>query len=180
MIGRLRGLVSDLQPPFLILDVNGIGYNIEIPISLFEKIKNNQELTLYTKTRIKEDEILLYGFLTAEDLKLFNNLISVTGVGPKSALNILGRFTAQEIKQAINDEDIDLLASVPKVGKKIASKIVLDLKGKISFAEPSSNLQQAISALCSLGLSRSEAQEKLKGLNGKIPVEDLIKEALKK
>ena len=180
MIGRLRGIIIDIQPPFIILDVNGVGFNLEVPISLFEKIKNNQEIILYTKTRIKEDELLLYGFITAEDLKLFNDLISVTGVGPKSALNILGRFSAQKIKQAIDAEDVEMLSSVPKVGKKIASKIVLDLKGKLTFAEPSSNLQQAINALCSLGLSRNEAQEKLKGLNSKSPVEELIKEALKK
>ncbi|OGC43159.1 Holliday junction DNA helicase RuvA [candidate division WOR-3 bacterium RBG_13_43_14] len=180
MIGRLRGTISDIQPPFLILDISGIGFSIEAPISLFGKIKNNQELTLYTKTRIKEDELLLYGFSTIEDLKLFNNLTSVTGVGPKSALNILGRFSAREIEQAIDAEDVELLASVPKVGKKIASKIVLDLKGKLTFAESSGNLQQAVNALCSLGLSRNEAQEKLKGLSNKLPVEELIKEALKK
>jgi len=180
VIGRLRGIILDMQPPFIIIDINGIGFSIEAPISLFDKLKINQEITIYTKTRIKEDELLLYGFSTTEDLKLFNNLISVTGVGPKSALTILGRFTAQEIKQAIDSEDVGLLASVPKVGKKIASKIVLDLKGKLSFAESSSNIQQAIIALCSLGLSRNEAQEKLRGLSSNLPAEELIKEALKK
>ncbi len=180
MIGRLRGTVSEIQPPFLILDVAGIGFTVEAPMSLFGKLKVNQEIMLYTKTRIKEDELLLYGFLNLEDLKLFNDLISVTGVGPKSALNMLGRFSAREIKRAIDAEDVDLLASVPKVGKKSASKIVLDLKGKLTFAERSSNLQQAINALCSLGLSRNEAQEKLKGLSNNLSVEELIKEALKR
>lgn len=180
MIGRLHGIILDMQPPFIILDVNGIGFNVEAPMSLFEKLRKNQEITLFTKTRIKEDELLIYGFSATEDLKLFNNLTSVSGVGPKSALNILGRFSTQEIKQAIDAEDVDLLASVPKVGKKIASKIVLDLKGKLSFPESSGNIQEAINALCSLGLSRGEAQEKLRGLNSNLPVEALIKEALKK
>ncbi len=180
MIGRLHGVILDIQAPFFILEVNGIGFNIEAPISLFEKLKIKQEISLFIKTRIKDDEILLYGFLTSEDLKLFIDLTSVTGVGPKSALNILGRFSAHEIKRAIEAEDVELISSVPKVGKKIASKIILELKGKLTFTESSSNIQQAMNALCSLGLTRNEAQEKVRGLNSNSPVEELIKEALKK
>lgn len=180
MIGRLRGRISEKTPPFLIIDVSGIGFLVQAPLSIFDRIEENKEITLYTKCLFKEDEAFIYGFLKSSDLKAFEDLISVSGVGPKSALNFLSRFSPQEIFQAIEDENIGLLSSVSKIGKKLASKIILELKGKLKLAEESTTFSQALNALCSLGLSRSEAVQKLKGLPKDLPVEELIKRALRK
>ena len=180
MIGRLRGKVSEKIPPHFLLDVSGIGFLIQAPLSTFDNIEENQEITLYTKCIFKEDEAFMYGFLTQEELRAFQDLISVSGVGPKSALNFLSRFTPEEIFQAIENEDLEVLSSVPKIGKKLASKIVLELKGKLKFAEKATPVDQAINALCSLGLTRSEAIQRLKGLPKDLPLEELVKQALRK
>lgn len=180
MIGRLRGTVSEKTPPFFLLDVSGIGFLIQAPLSTFDNIDENQEITLYTKCIFKEDEAFIYGFLKQEELKTFQDLISVSGVGPKSALNFLSRFTPDEISQAIENEDLEVLSSVPKIGNKLASKIVLELKGKLKFEEKPTSFNKAIDALCSLGLTRSEAIQRLKGLPKNLPLEELVKQALRK
>jgi Holliday junction DNA helicase RuvA len=180
MIGKLRGSVSDKEPPFFILNVSGVGFLIQSPLTVFNQLKEGQEIVIYTKFLIKEDEAFLYGFLTKDDLKMFSDLISISGVGPKSALNFLSRFSPSEISQAIDDENLDLLSSVPKIGKKLASKIVLELKGKIKFVEKSTSFNQAVNALCSLGLTRSEAIQRLRDLPRDLELEELVKLALRK
>jgi len=180
MIGRLKGKVTEKTPPFFILDVSGIGFLIQAPLSAFDHIEENQEITLFTKCLFKEPEAFIYGFLNQADLKAFQDLTSVSGVGPKSALNFLTRFSPEEIFQAIEDENLALLSSVPKIGKKLASKIVLELKGKLKFEEKSTVFNQAVNALCSLGLTRSEAIERLKGLPKELSLEELVKQALRK
>ena len=180
MIGRLKGKVTEKTPPFFILDVSGIGFLIQAPLSTFDHIEENQEITFFTKCLFKEPEAFIYGFLNQADLKAFQDLTSVSGVGPKSALNFLSRFSPEEIFQAIEDENLALLSSVPKIGKKLASKIVLELKGKLKFEEKSTVFNQAVNALCSLGLTRSEAIERLKGLPKELYLEELVKQALRK
>lgn len=180
MIGRLRGKVLEKAPPFFILDVSGIGFLVQSPLSAFDHIAENQEIILYTKCLFKEDEAFIYGFLTQEELKMFQDLISVSGVGPKSGLNFLSRFSPEEISQAIEDENLELLSSVPKIGKKLASKIVLELKGKLKFIEKPTVFNHAVNALCSLGLTRAEATQRLKGLPQNLTLEELVKQALRK
>ncbi|HEC77983.1 MAG TPA: Holliday junction branch migration protein RuvA [candidate division WOR-3 bacterium] len=180
MIGRLTGKVYEKTPPFFILDVSGIGYLIQSPLSTFKQIKEEEEITLYTKCIFKEDEAFIYGFLTREELKIFEELISVSGVGPKSGLNLLSSFSPEEISEAIENENVELLSSVPKIGKKIASKIILELKGKLKFDETPKLFTQAVNALCSLGISRSEALQRLKGLPQNLTLEELVKQALRK
>jgi Holliday junction DNA helicase RuvA len=180
MIGRLRGTVADKQPPFFILDVNGVGYLVQSSVATFNRITEGQEITIYTKCVYKEDDAAIYGFLTHEELKTFSDLISVSGVGPKSGLSFLSTFTPEEIAHAIDNENLEVLSSVPRIGTKLASKIVLELKGKLKFDEKPKMLEQAVNALCSLGLTRSEAVQRLKGLPQDLPLEEIVKQALRK
>jgi Holliday junction DNA helicase RuvA len=180
MIGKLKGTATDFSPPFLILDVAGIGFLVQTSLTTFNHIREGEEIILYTKCLIKEDETFMYGFLQKEELGIFEDLISVSGVGPKSALNFLSRFTPEEISSAVEQENLALLSSVPKIGKKLASKIVLELKGKLKFETKPSVMEQAAHALCSLGLSRTEAIERLKGLPATLSLEELVRRALKK
>ena len=179
MIGRLKGKVLERTPPFFILDVAGVGFIVQSPLSSFDLIKENQEISLYTKCLFKEEEAFIYGFLNKDELNIFIDLISVSGVGPKLALNLLSNFSPKEIGQAIETENLELLSSVPKVGRKLASKIVLELKGKLTLADKPGVFNQAINALCSLGLTRAEAIQRLKGLPKNIPLDELIKQALR-
>ncbi len=179
MIGRLKGRVIEKSPPYFLLDVSGIGFSIQSPLNIFDHLELEKEVVVYTKTIIKEEEIFIYGFLDREELKIFEELTSVPGVGPKSALALLSNFNPQELARAIEEENIDLLSSIPRVGKKLASKIILEMKGKLSFAKETSILNQAIDALCSLGLTRAEAIARLKGLPGDLPLEEMVKEALR-
>ncbi len=179
MIGRLKGIVVEKSPPFFTLDVSGVGFVVQCPLPVFEKIAEGKEITLYTKCLFKEEEAFIYGFLDKEQLEMFNTLTSVPGLGPKSGLNLLSKFTAEELAQAVETEDIEMLSSVPKIGKKLASKIILELKGKLSLVGKPTVFNQAISALCSLGLTRAEAVQRLKGLPNNMPIEELVKRALR-
>ena len=179
MIGRLKGKIIEKSPPFLTLDVSGIGFTLQCPLSVFDKIEDNLEIMLYTKCLFKEEEAFIYGFLDQDQLNMFNTLISLPGLGPKSALNLLSKFSAEQLTQAVETEDVELLSSVPKIGKKLASKIILELKGKICLVGKATVFNQAIRALCSLGLTRAEAIQRLKGLPNNMPLEELVKRALR-
>lgn len=179
MIGRLTGRIIEKSPPFLVLDVSGIGFTIQCPLSVFDSIVEDKDITVFTKCLFKEEEAFIYGFLDQEQLNMFNTLISVPGLGPKSALNLLSKFSPEELSHAIETEDIELLSSVPKIGKKLASKIILELKGKVCLVGKSTIFNQAITALCSLGLTRAEAMERLKGMPNNMPLEEMVKRALR-
>ena len=179
MIGRLKGKVLEKSPPFIILDISGIGFIVQAPLSSFEKIELNQELFLYTKCLFKEEEAFIYGFLIQEELDMFEELISVSGVGPKSALNLLSNFSPEQIAQAVEEENFELLSSISKIGTKLASKIILELKGKLSFVKKTSIFSQALNALCSLGLTRAEAINRVKSLPSNLSLEEIVKQALK-
>jgi Holliday junction DNA helicase RuvA len=180
VIGRLTGKVVEKSPPFFILDVSGVGFVIQSPLPLFDKIEENQEIALYTKCLFKEEEAFIFGFFTKEQLETFTSLINVSGVGPKSALNLLSNFSPEEISQAVENENLELLSSVPKIGKKLAGKIILELKGKLTLAEKPTVFNQAVNALYSLGLTRTEAIQRLKGLPKNLSLEELIRQALRK
>lgn len=180
MIGRLKGRVIEKSPPFFTLDVSGIGFVVQSPLSIFDRIIEHEEIVIYTKCLFKEEEAFIYGFLSQEQLDMFNTLTSVPGLGPKSALNLLSRFAPEEISGAIETEAIEVLCSVPKIGKKLASKMILELKGKIITAGKPSAFDQAVNALCSLGLTRTEAIQRLQGLPNNLSLEELIKRALRK
>lgn len=180
MIGRLKGTVIEKGADFIIVDVAGVGYLVQPPPSALKKFEVGKEYTLFTRCRYTEEEAFIYGFLQREELTLFEALTAVSGVGPKLGLNLLSAFTPAEIYRAVEEENVDLLSSVPKVGPKIASKIILDLKGKLSFTDGTGAFPQAVNMLCSLGLTRSEAIAKLRGLSPGLTVEEMIKQALQK
>lgn len=180
MIGRLKGKVLEKEGDHFILDLAGVGYVVHAPASTLKKIETGQDLTVFTKCLYKEEEAFIYGFLTRDEMVIFEELISVSGVGPRLGLNLLSAFTPDEIYRAVEAENVELLSSVPKVGPKVASKIILDLKGKLNFVERSSIFSQAVNTLCSLGLTRVEAINKIKDLPPGLALEEMIKQALKK
>jgi len=179
MIGKIKGKVIEKSPPWLTIDISGLGFIVYMPASAFSKITTGQEIEVFTKYLIKEEEAFLYGFLTRDELAIFEELISVPGIGPKSGLTLLSNFTPEELARAIEEENIGLLSSVPKIGQKLASKIILELKGKMQFKKESTTFDQAVNALCSLGLNRAEAISRLKGLPNNLSVEEMVKLALR-
>ncbi|MCI0531232.1 MAG: Holliday junction branch migration protein RuvA [candidate division Zixibacteria bacterium] len=195
MIAYLEGLLAEKSPTRVTIDVNGVGYRAFIPLSTFDSLpKCGQKMKLLTHTHVREDALTLFGFLTAAEKDLFELLLNVNGVGPKSALGILSSISVTEFRNSILSENVDALTRLSGVGKKTAQRLVVELKEKISKTDgmpfavaespgSSSEIEQAMQALVSLGLDRTEARNALQGVNdsGKpMSVENLVKNALSK
>lgn len=190
MIAKLTGTIEDLKPTSLILDVNGVGYELTIPISTFDKIQNFDKISLYVHTIHKEDQFRLFAFATVKEKSLFNILLSVSGIGPSMAISILSSLTAERIAEAVKSGNSGLLLKVPGIGKSKAEKLVFELKRKISaleeIADPVEEIispsRDAVDALVALGFDESKA---IKCVNDIIKekkdsgVEEIIKESLK-
>ena len=199
MIATISGKLTHKSPEFLIVDVNGIGYRVIAPLTTYYKLPDtDNSIFLYTYTHVREDALMLFGFLTYEEKELFKKLIAVSQIGPKLAVNILSGITARELKEAITRSDIVRLTSIPGVGRKTAERIVLELKDKIDFivedTQPSAVNRQlsvrrdplfedAVSALVNLGYKRGMAEDAVKQVRGregeKADIEGLIKKSLK-
>lgn len=200
MIGRLTGILLEKQPPEILLDVQGVGYEILLPMTSFYHLPEcNLPTTLFTHLVIREDAHQLYGFAHKADRTLFRELIKTNGVGPKLALAILSAMSVEEFSYAIEREEVSKLVKIPGVGKKTAERLVVELKGKFKethtrdfFIEsnrlpvsPSTNqdepvIQDAISALVALGYRASEAEKTIKRIaKTDLGREQLIREALK-
>ncbi len=188
MIGRIKGTLLEKMPPQILVDVSGVGYEIDVPMStLYNLPEVGSEVTLFTHFVVREDAELLYGFLTKEERSLFRLLIRISGIGPKIALSILSGISSQLLSQAVTTGEAGLLTRIPGVGKKTAERIVLELKGKLDTvvgttdtgAAGSNSKADIVSALLSLGYSDREAQLAIKGLPADISVNDGIREALK-
>ena len=188
MISYLAGQIKHKNDKFIILDVNGVGYQVFISPLTLEAIGQSDKATLFTKLFVKEDAMELYGFLTMEELEFFEQLLTVTSVGPKSALNILSVGKVEEIKKAIIHGDASILTKVSGIGQKTAERLILELKNKISIKTSEGekvDLENfgdlgAIDALINLGYKRAEAREALHKVNPKvIDVKDRVREALK-
>ncbi len=164
MIAFLRGNVSFISTDWVILDVHGVGY--KVAFSMSEKLKLNEEVQLFTYQHVREDELSLYGFLTLEEKELFLKLISVKGVGPKTAMGIFGKFSYSQIVQSIETEDVSFLKGLPGIGNKTASQIILDLKGKLvnnhNDKEENSEILDALEGLKALGYKSKELKSVLK------------------
>lgn len=162
MIAFVSGLVHSIGNDYVIIDHDGIGYRIFMPNPM--KLKKDESVILYTYQYVREDALMLYGFTTMEEHDLFLRLISVKGVGPRSALGMLGMASAREMIAAIENNDVKFMKSLPGIGAKTASQIVLDLKGKLVEAEPKEadpndqTIQDALTALRSLGYKPAELQ----------------------
>ncbi|MFZ2449123.1 MAG: Holliday junction branch migration protein RuvA [Methylovulum miyakonense] len=194
MIGFLRGKLAHKAPPFLLLDVQGVGYEIEAPMTTFYDLPLvGAEITLHTHVVIREDAHSLFGFLKEADRAMFRTLIKVNGVGPKLALTILSGQSAEEFQRCIRDNDTQGLIRLPGVGKKTAERLVIEMRDRLpDLGVPASSStaltptpvaahpkQEAISALCSLGYKPIDANKMVQHINaeGK-SCEDIIRLAL--
>jgi Holliday junction DNA helicase RuvA len=188
MIGTLKGTIEYREDPFLIVDVNGVGYKVVVPTSILAKISGvGEKIKLFTHTHVREDLLELYGFTDPSDLKLFEYLISVSGVGCRTALGIFAVGTRSAIVQAISEGDVSFFTSVPRLGKKNGQKIIIELKNKLGAVgdidlSDSAGAEQSelMAALKAFGYSPGESQEAIRALNGKgKTVEEKVMLALK-
>src|SRR4030042_3584933 len=187
MIGFLKGKVELLSRPFTIINVNGVGYKVLVSENVYKKLILNDEVKIFTYTYVREDELALFGFLEYEDLSLFENLITVSGIGPKTALNIFSFGERKEIIDAIIKGNVGFFTSVPRLGTKNAQKIIIELKNKMGgdheldlsgkdFLENS----QILEALKNFGFSKEESIKALRDIKETgLSAEDKIRLALK-
>ncbi|MGI6036683.1 MAG: Holliday junction branch migration protein RuvA [Limnochordia bacterium] len=187
MIATLRGQIIARGTEHVVLDVGGIGFMVYVPLSLWERLgETDSTLTLYTYLHVRDDALTLYGFGTREEEGLFRQLITVSGLGPKSALKILSAIDPREFRQAVMTGDMALLTTLPGIGKKTAQRILLELKDKLVDEEIPSLPQgspgaDALAALLALGYSQAEAAaalQKTEGETGDLTVEEMVRRAL--
>ena len=192
MIGSLIGLIKEKKPSLLLLEVNGVGYEIHVPLSTsFQLPKNGESAYLLTHLVVREDQHTLYGFATEEERKLFRTLIKISGVGAKMALTILSGINVNGFVQSVINEDIDTLVHLPGIGKKTAERLIVEMKDRIdgitdnlessaSTIAETSIAVEARNALVNLGYKNNEAKKILDNIdtNG-ISVEELLRQALK-
>lgn len=188
MIGYLTGKIISLKPTKILLDVNGVGYSVNISINTFENISDLETVSLFVYTSVKEDSITLFGFFTEPEKQMFELLISVTGIGPKLALSILSGIQTDDLKDAIQRGDISRIIAVPGIGRKTGERLVLELKNKVDHI-PEEGIKEfsfsikneAVSALTTLGYNSKTADKVIRDIlveNANISLEDLIKKAL--
>lgn len=202
MIAFLKGEVADMTEGSVVLDVNGVGYEVLVPGQLLSMLEGiGQDLKLYTYMQVREDAVVLFGFLTKDDLQMFKMLIGVNGVGPKAGLGILSALGADDLRFAILADDAKRISKAPGIGAKTAQKIILELKDKldledafekklaadklspeVSAAAGSQMVQDAVQALVALGYGSTEALKVVRSVKptDDMDVEDILKEALKK
>jgi Holliday junction DNA helicase RuvA len=189
MIGYLTGKIISSKPTQILLDVNGVGYAIKISINTFEKLTGKNTVSLYIYTNVKEDSITLFGFYSEAEKEMFELLISINGVGPKSALSLLSGISTDDLKQAIITSNVERIVAVPGIGRKTAERLILELKSKvrdikeegISPAKPSLQ-KEAIAALTTLGYNLVSSEKAVNKILAEFPecsIEELIKRTLK-
>ncbi|HUR41237.1 MAG TPA: Holliday junction branch migration protein RuvA [Verrucomicrobiae bacterium] len=190
MIGRLTGKLAGKEPPLLWLDVNGVGYELEAPLSTFYKLPDvGQGLTLHTHLIVREDAQILVAFASPAEKMLFRTLIKLSGVGPKSALTILSGISVDDFWETVRAQDAAKLTRLPGIGKKTAERLVLELKDKAgehaviakNVGVDGNAVAQAVSALVNLGYKPAEAQRLADAAyRAGDPAEQVIREALKR
>ena len=193
MISYVKGTVAYIENDCIVVDNNGIGYNIQVSPSTASAVVMEKEVKIYTYMNVKENELSLFGFLTKEELNMFNLLIGVNGVGPKSAVAMLGALSPAQLALAIATEDIKALSVGQGIGKKIAQRIALELKDKVGADTITTGVEivqkvdvttgeraEALSALMALGFTKNEAETAIKAVfvNG-MATEEIISKALK-
>ncbi len=187
MIGKLTGTLSDKNPPEVVVDCHGVGYEVNVPMSTFYNLPAlGEKITLLTHFVVREDAQLLYGFGTAPERDAFRLLIKVSGVGPRMALAVLSGMAVGELAQVVTLQETARLVKVPGIGKKTAERLLLELKGKIgadtgaqSLFAQNNDQNDILQALMALGYSDKEASAALKKLPPDVGVSDGIKLALK-
>jgi len=197
MIGRLRGVILEKKAPSLVLDINGVGYEIEAPMTTFYELPQvGEQVILYTHLVVREDAHLLYGFIRETDRALFRSLIKVSGVGAKLALALLSGMSAHDFIVTIRSNDITSLTRIPGVGKKTAERLIIEMRDRLKELNlesgettthaappeqgmPPDEIKDAVSALIALGFKPPEASRMVSGINTKgLRSEDIIRRAL--
>jgi len=188
MIGRLTGILLEKNPPQILLDVQGVAYELDVPMSTFYNLPVlNEKVVLHTQLIVREDAHLLYGFLTTEERVAFRLLLKISGVGPKLALSVLSGLSLNDLATAVANKEISRLTRIPGVGKKTAERLLLELQGKF-VATGSGSMQGAVvasadndivTALQALGYNEKEASWATRQLSKDINVSDGIRQALK-
>ncbi|HIE2058222.1 TPA: Holliday junction branch migration protein RuvA [Neisseria meningitidis] len=190
MISRLTGKLVEKNPPQIVIDVNGVGYEADVSMQTFYNLPPvGESVQLFTQLIIREDAHLLFGFATAEERKTFRQLIKVGGIGAKTALGILSAMTADELARAVAEEDVKRLSSAPGIGKKTAERMVLELRGKLvahtvtdglfAAAPATDETEDIVSTLLALGYSEREAKAAVKGVPEGTDVGEGVRLALK-
>ena len=182
MYGYISGKIIEIEPNYIIIDNNGIGYQIYVPNPYSFMLE--KEYTIYTYSNIREDEYTLYGFKTKEEKELFLKLISVKGLGPKMALPMLATGSITVLEEAIETENINYLKKFPKIGDKVARQVILDLKGKLNVIntglfKKEDHSNELYEALLGLGYKQADIKKIINKVNIELSVEEQIKEALK-
>lgn len=187
MIGRLTGVLVEKHPPQVLLDVQGIGYEIDVPMSTYYELPaNGIEITLYTHLSIREDMHLLFGFATEPERQVFRQLIKVSGIGARTALALLSGLSVQDLYQAVGTQDSARLIKIPGIGKKTAERLLLELRDKLSSKMPgietipssSRNGSDMLNALLSLGYNDREANWAINQIPPEATLSDGIRRAL--
>ncbi|GAA6136639.1 Holliday junction branch migration protein RuvA [Arenicella sp. 4NH20-0111] len=192
MIAWLKGELLEKLPPSLVLNVNGVGYELEAPMSTFYDLPVvGEQATVFVHMVVREDAQLLFGFTSKQQRELFRSLIKVNGVGPKVALAVLSTLSAQELLQCMANEDVTQLCRVPGIGKKTAQRLVVEMKDRLEkeFAHvalevtagesSSNNTRDAVDALVALGYKNTEASRVIKSLDSSMSSEELIRQSLR-
>jgi len=187
MIGRIKGYLLEKTPPLILLDCQGVGYEIEVPMTTFFDLPDvGFRNTLLTHLIIREDAHLLFGFATAAERQMFRQLIKVNGIGAKVALSILSSIGSSELAYAIEHDDINMLVKIPGIGKKTAERLVLELKDRLKnlninplVKKHATHIEDIENALISLGYSAKDASMAIKLLPDNISINDGIRQALK-
>ena len=195
MIAYLKGRLVQKEPAFVIIDVHGIGYQVMISLSTYSEIKDREDITLQTVLVVREDAHILYGFASSAEKIMFQQLVSVNGIGPGTAMMVLSSMGAADLRNAIIKEEVHTLQSVKGIGAKTAQRLILELKDKVrkevgdglpgpnSLAAHNNIRTEALTALMTLGFSRQAAEKSidavLKKSGNSLSLEDLVKIALK-
>ena len=183
MIGRLSGKLAAKHPPQVLIDVGGVAYELDVPMSTFYALPGvGEALTLFTHLVVREDAHSLYGFATLEERSAFRQLIRISGIGARTALAVLSGLSVAELTQAVALQDAARLTKIPGIGKKTAERLLLELKGKLATLGAAPGAEKAadvLNALLALGYSEKEALAATQGLAPGTPVAEGIRAALK-
>ncbi len=194
MIGRLTGVLARKEPPALLVDVNGVGYELEAPMTTFYDLPPvGEKVTLFTHLVVREDAHLLYGFSRESQRRLFRDLLKINGVGPRVALAVLSGLSEVEFNRCVQHEDIARLIQVPGIGRKTAERLVIEMRDKLTSAPegaapsevpiaatPNDPVSEAVSALIALGYKPNEASRAVRAVPSKGQgAEEIIRQALK-
>ena len=195
MIGFVEGIIEYIDVDKIVVNNNGVGYNVFMPASQIDKLNVDETVRVFTYLNVREDAMQLFGFLTRDDLEVFKLLITVNGIGPKGGLAVLSTITTDDLRVAVISEDAKAISKAPGIGAKTAQKVIIELKDKLNLEdvlEPkldanfqvndNNSMSEAVMALVALGYSQADAYRAVKSIDNieELDVENVIKMALKK